>query len=69
MANTSTYTVEGMTCDHCANAVWTEVSAIEGVTAVDVDLANGQVRVDSEAALDVETVRHAIDEAGYTLVA
>lgn len=69
MANTSTYTVEGMTCDHCANAVRAEVSAIEGVTAVDVDLANGQVRVDSEAALDLEIVRHAIDEAGYTLVA
>ncbi len=67
MVNTS-YKVEGMTCDHCVNAVRTEVSALEGVTSVDVDLATGEVSVDSEAALDVEAVRRAIDEAGYTLI-
>lgn len=68
MANTSTYQVEGMTCGHCVNAVRTEVSAIAGVTSVDVDLTTGKVTVSSDAALDIGAVRNAVDEAGYTLV-
>jgi copper chaperone CopZ len=34
---TTTYTVKGMTCSHCVNAVSTEVGGLPGVTAVDVD--------------------------------
>ncbi|MBI3257420.1 MAG: heavy-metal-associated domain-containing protein [Actinobacteria bacterium] len=68
MPNTSTYQVEGMTCSHCVHAVQTEVSAIDGVTSVDVDLTTGKVTVSSDAALDIEAVRHAVDEAGYTLI-
>lgn len=68
MANTSIYQVEGMTCGHCVNAVQTEVSAIAGVTSVDVDLTTGKVTVSSDAVLDIEAVRHAVDEAGYSLI-
>ena len=38
MSIIETHDVAGMTCDHCARAVRTEVSAIDGVTDVDVDL-------------------------------
>ena len=38
MSVVDAHDVVGMTCDHCARAVRTEVSAIEGVTDVDVDL-------------------------------
>ena len=38
MSYIETHDVVGMTCDHCARAVRAEVSAIEGVTDVDVDL-------------------------------
>ena len=68
MANTSIYQVEGMTCGHCVNAVRTEVSAIAGVTSVDVDLTTGKVTVSSDADLDIDAVRHAVDEAGYSLI-
>jgi copper ion binding protein len=64
----NTYTVSGMTCGHCVNAVQTEVGQIPGVTGVDVDLASGAVTVTSETALDEAAVRAAVDEAGYTLV-
>ena len=47
--STSTYTVVGMTCGHCVNAVTEEVSAVPGVTAVDVDLASGGLTVTSDA--------------------
>lgn len=65
----TTYRVEGMTCDHCVRAVRTEVEAIEGVAEVEVDLATGEVAVTSDAPLDPATVRAAVDEAGYELVA
>jgi copper chaperone CopZ len=63
--STSTYTVTGMSCDHCVTAVRGELTALPGVTAVDVDLASGRVRVVSAAPLDLADVRAAVDEAGY----
>jgi copper chaperone len=67
---TTTYSVTGMTCSHCVTAVTEEVSRIDGVSAVDVDLNAGgesRVTVTSSAPLAVEAVRDAVDEAGYTL--
>ncbi|WP_422769642.1 heavy-metal-associated domain-containing protein [Plantactinospora sp. WMMC1484] len=66
---TESYQVKGMTCNHCANAVSKEVGAIPGVTDVTVDLSAGSVTVTSDAAVDPERLRTAVDEAGYELVA
>ncbi|MCO5995983.1 heavy-metal-associated domain-containing protein [Actinoallomurus rhizosphaericola] len=65
---TSEYKVKGMTCGHCVSAVTEEVSAIEGVTDVKVDLASGVVTVSSTAPVEEQAVRDAVDEAGYELV-
>jgi copper ion binding protein len=64
-ASTDTYRVEGMTCGHCVRSVETELADLDGVLAVDVDLASGDVVVTSERPLDARAVRAAIDEAGY----
>ncbi|MCZ7472917.1 MULTISPECIES: heavy-metal-associated domain-containing protein [unclassified Micromonospora] len=64
----TTYQVSGMTCGHCVNSVSTELSALPGVTDVQVDLAGGRVTVTSQNPLDVDAVRAAVDEAGYDLV-
>ena len=64
---TATYTVTGMTCDHCVSAVTQELSDITGVTKVSIELASGQVTVESDAALDQAAVAAAVDEAGYAL--
>ena len=64
---TTTYSVNGMTCDHCVRAVTTELVQLPGVRSVGVDLASGAVTVASDGPLDVESVREAIDEAGYIL--
>ena len=66
---TATYRVTGMTCDHCVRAVTEEFGRLPGVTDVDVDLTSGTVTVSSDAPLDHDTVRAAVDEAGYELVA
>lgn len=65
--STSTYTVTGMTCQHCVASVTEEVSEIAGVTGVDVDLASGALTVTSEQPLPDDSVRAAVEEAGYAL--
>jgi copper chaperone CopZ len=67
MAVTSTYTVTGMTCSHCVQAVTGEISTLAGVADVRVDLASGAVTVTSDVPLADEAVRAAVDEAGYEL--
>jgi copper chaperone CopZ len=65
--STQTYTVVGMTCDHCVRSVTEEVDAIDGVTLVDVDLATGALAVTADRVVAREQVRAAVAEAGYAL--
>jgi copper chaperone len=67
MAVTNTYTVTGMTCSHCVNAVTGELSSLPGVEAVQIDLPSGAVTVTSAVPLVENDVRAAVDEAGYEL--
>ena len=67
MSTTATYQITGMTCGHCVSAVTRELSGLPGVSDVQVDLGSGTATVTSEAALPVERVRDAVDEAGYQL--
>jgi copper chaperone len=63
----STYTVVGMTCEHCVRSVQEELGQIPGVATVDVDLASGSVTVTSDDVLDRDLVQAAVEEAGYEL--
>lgn len=65
--STTTYTVTGMTCEHCVNAVSTEIGKLPGVSDVQVDLSTGAVTVTSAAPLAQAQVADAVDEAGYEL--
>lgn len=61
-----TYTVTGMTCEHCAAAVDAQLNELSGVSAVSVDLASGVVIVQG-SAIDGEAIRGAVRAAGYDL--
>jgi copper chaperone len=64
---TTTYAVTGLNCEHCVNAVTSELSGLGGVSAVTVDLVPGgssSVTVASDGPLSEEAVRAALDEAG-----
>ncbi|QBJ95716.1 copper chaperone [Rhodococcus sp. ABRD24] len=63
-----TYTVKGMTCQHCAAAVAEEIGELSGVTGVDVDVESGRVVVHSDSLMDTIAVAAAVSEAGYELV-
>ena len=68
---TATYSVTGMTCGHCVAAVTEELSRLDGVQNVTVELVSdgaSAVQVTSTTPLDESAVRDAVDEAGYTLV-
>lgn len=65
---TSTYSVTGMTCEHCVGAVRAEIGRLAGVRDVSVELGSGQVAVLSDAPLEQAAVAAAVDEAGYELV-
>lgn len=63
----STWTVTGMTCEHCVASVTEELEEVAGVESVRVDLVSGAVTVTSSAPLTREAVAAAVDEAGYAL--
>jgi copper chaperone len=62
--DTVTYTVPGVSCEHCRHAIREEVGAVAGVDAVDVDLDSKVVTIRG-TALDDASLREAIAEAGY----
>lgn len=62
--------VAGMTCSHCVTSVTEELSGIEGVERVVVDLHAGgssRVTIHSAAPIDLTVVKTAVEEAGYSL--
>jgi copper ion binding protein len=67
MSSTATFTVSGMTCEHCVASVSDEVLEIAGVTGVDVDLPTGRLTVTSDRPVSEDEVASAVDEAGYQL--
>ena len=64
MNQTITYSVPGISCGHCRAAITAEVSAVDGVQSVVVDLDTKLVCITGEN-LDDTTLVAAIDEAGY----
>ncbi len=69
---TTSYSVTGMTCGHCASAVTEELASLQGVTDVVVALdagATSTVTVTSATPLSPEDVVSSLSEAGdYHLV-
>jgi copper chaperone CopZ len=64
LSETATYTVPAIHCAHCAMSIREEVSEVEGVDEVDVDLDTKVVTIQGHE-LDDAALRAAIVEAGY----
>ena len=64
MSETITYTVPGIHCNHCALSIKEEVSEVEGVDGVEVDIDAKVVTIRGERLSD-EVLRAAIVDAGY----
>ena len=60
--------VEGMSCGHCSARVEKALAAVEGVTAVQVDLEAKTATVTLAHPVENSLLEHAVTEAGYTPV-
>lgn len=63
---TKIFNVHGMSCSHCVQAIERALKGLSGVSAVQVDLAQGTVTVTyDEASVGEAKLKEAIEEAGY----
>ncbi len=62
---THTITVTGMSCQHCVNAVTEELTKLETVSDVVVDLDTGKVTFASSGPVASSAIQAAVEEAGY----
>ncbi|NLT95029.1 MAG: heavy-metal-associated domain-containing protein [Clostridia bacterium] len=61
--------VEGMSCDHCKNAVLKAVGGLNGVEKVEVDLVAKEVKVEYNPHLvTLDAIKEVIKEEGYTVL-
>ena len=61
------YNVAGMTCEHCAASVTEELSELDHVTDVAVNLTTGAVTIASAGELSRPRVAAALAQAGHRL--
>ncbi|MEO5816850.1 MAG: heavy-metal-associated domain-containing protein [Gemmatimonadaceae bacterium] len=55
--------IDGMTCQHCVNAVFTALTPVPGITSADVSIGAAVIEHDGRATVDA--LREAIAESGY----
>lgn len=58
------FTVQDMTCGHCASTITKAVKGVDAGGKVEIDLAAHRVRI--ESGHEASEFREAIEEAGYT---
>jgi copper chaperone len=64
---TTEFTVTGMTCGHCEQAIRDEVDQVPGVIGVEVSTATGLLSVTTDGlSIDASAILKAVEEAGYT---
>lgn len=55
--------IEGMSCQHCINAVFTALTPVEGITSANVSIGAAVIEHDGRATMDA--LREAIAQSGY----
>ncbi|MFV8829111.1 heavy metal translocating P-type ATPase [Alkalihalobacterium sp. APHAB7] len=59
------FTIKGMTCASCVNRVEKVIAKVDGVEAVNVNLASNQAQVDVNDQVTAEQILTAIEKLGY----
>ncbi|MPN19019.1 Copper chaperone CopZ [bioreactor metagenome] len=58
--------IEGMSCNHCKNAVEKAVKSLPGINFAEVDLAAKKLTVDfDDTKTDIDQVRAVVEDAGF----
>ncbi|MEW6595090.1 MAG: heavy metal-associated domain-containing protein [Thermodesulfobacteriota bacterium] len=64
----ATVKIQGMRCGHCSGSVTKALSAIDGITDVQIDLARGEATYTPTKEVSMETIRKAIAAIGFEVV-
>ncbi|WP_100330004.1 copper chaperone CopZ [Bacillus xiapuensis] len=60
--------VQGMSCNHCVNAIEGSVGKLAGVSSVKVNLSKGEVAVEfDESQTKLAQIKETIEDQGYDL--
>lgn len=62
-----TLKISGMSCGHCVQAVKQALEKVEGLKDVQVDLEKGEASFEQEKPVDMEVVKKAVQDAGYSV--
>ena len=57
--------IEGMSCQHCVNAVTQALSDLDGISDVKVSLETRDAVFESTGQVDMNTIRKAVEDQGY----
>lgn len=61
----TTIRISGMSCAHCTGSVTKALSAIPGISNVQVSLTPGQATFDATSDVDLDAVVQAIRDLGF----
>ena len=59
------FRVPDVSCEHCVKSITREVSAVQGVRGVRVQLNDKSVRVEHDGRASISALVNAIKEAGF----
>jgi copper chaperone len=61
-----TLKVDGMSCNHCVNAIEGSVGKLEGVSSIKVNLSEGNVAIEYDSSkVSLDKIKDTIDDQGY----
>lgn len=66
---TTTRTAPDIVCDGCANAIRNALGRLDGVSAIEVDVATKRVSVDHNDRVSASAIEEALDKAGFAVEA
>ncbi|MGX7108721.1 heavy-metal-associated domain-containing protein [Facklamia miroungae] len=62
-----TFTVQGMSCSHCAQTIQDLLLAIDGVENLHIQLDNKEVTIEFQDHLTIEDLNHQLKDTHYQL--
>ena len=60
-------TIEGMSCEHCADRVKKALEGINGISSVKVKLKEKLAVIEADNSVTDDSLRAAVEEAGYEI--
>ena len=60
--------IKGMTCQHCVMSVTKALGTLPGVKNLRVDLVKGEAAFENTQNISRDSLRKAVEDAGYTMV-